>query len=132
MFWLASFYNFSITVYYKLLLWTSILSFMNCLQLISMIDCEDLNGMSSGSLPKNTDKLNDYLASFMVILSGCLRKIIKETQGITELIWCIQNGCLETAGVYLVNNLSWKSNSIYYIKRQIRSTVHQYVFRNVI
>lgn len=75
LFSLASFCNFSITVYYLRLLWMSILPFMNCLQLISMIDCEDLNGMGSGSLPKNTDSLNDYLASFMVTLSGCLRKI---------------------------------------------------------
>lgn len=70
LFSLASFYNFSITVYYLLLLWMSILPFTNCLQLISMIDCEDLNGMGTGSLPKNTDSLNDYLASFMVTLSG--------------------------------------------------------------
>lgn len=79
--------------------------------------CEDLNGMGTGSLPKNTDNLNDYLASFMVTLSDCLRKIIKETQVITEWIWCVQNGSLEAAGVYLVNNLSRKSNSVYFIER---------------
>lgn len=117
LFWLASFYNFSMTVYYWLLLWMSILPFTNCLQPISMIDCEDLNGMGTGSLPKNTDNLNDYLALFMVTLSGCLRKIIKETQVIIEWTWCVQNGSLEAAGVYFINNLSWKSDSIYFIER---------------
>lgn len=96
---------------------------MNCLQLISMIDCESLNGMNTGTLPENIDNLNDYLASFMVTLSGCLRLIVKETQVIMEWTWCVHKGSLEAAGVFVVNNLSWKSNSIYFTERLDESSL---------
>jgi len=49
-----------------------------------VIDYEGLNGVDTGGLPRDIDNLNDYLASLMVTVSGCLRIIVKETQVVTE------------------------------------------------
>ncbi|KAJ7402699.1 hypothetical protein BTVI_83965 [Pitangus sulphuratus] len=50
-------------------------------KLISMIDYEDVNGMDIGTLPKNIDSLNDYVASFMPAVTPIHKKGQKEDLG---------------------------------------------------